>query len=178
MTPMCPVLHSHCVWRNQSQPLRPHALKPPKNPKTSLLRSSLTGRDAGAQGALRVGALDVVASVCLNSGVLALVPRASHLLAAAVALSERAAADGELDLIAMCAHRACGAACGLRVCDARACALHLICCPRWRFCEIVIEVACLQGRCCRGGKAVYGHAWSCQGTLWLAARLLEIRSLS
>ena len=84
---------------------------------------------AGAQGALRVGALDVVASVCLNSGVLALVPRTSHFLAAVVALSERAAAAGDLDLIAMCAHRACGAACDLRVCNSRACALHLICCP-------------------------------------------------
>lgn len=62
--------------------------------------------------------------MCLNLGALALVPRTSHLLAAVVALCERAAAGRELDLIAMCAHRACGAACDARVCESRACALH------------------------------------------------------
>ena len=140
------MLQSHCAWQKEPQP-GPHAL----------LCSSLTWRKAGAQGALRVGALDVVASVCLNSGILALVPRTSHFLSAVVALSERAAAAGELDLIAMCAHRACGAACDLRVCKSRACALHVISCPRWCVSVTVIEVACLQGHYCRGGKAVCGH---------------------
>ena len=102
------------------------------------------------QEALRVGALDVAACVCAFPSRLKLCFRPTHFVAGMEALAERAADAGELDLITMCAPRAC--------------ALRLPCCPSPApTATRGYAQACLHGRKCRRGTRKRGARLALQG---------------